>query len=291
MKLAAAPISWGVCEAPNWGHQLGPDRVFGEMAELGITATEFGPEGFLPTDPELKARRLAEFGLRAVGGFVPVVLHEPDVDPRPAVASALDGFVAAGAEVLILAAATGLSGYDERPELDSAGLETMCRRLDELAGLAAERGIVATLHPHMGTMVEGRDEVEAVLATSTIPLCLDTGHLLVGGTDPVALARSAGDRIAHVHLKDVDATLAAAVRSGERDYTESVRAGLFRPLGAGDVAIGELLRALTAAGYDGWYVLEQDVMLDSEPAVGAGPRDDVARSLRYLVDLAGAVTV
>lgn len=289
MKVAGAPISWGVCEAPDWGHQLRPERVFAEMAELGITATEFGPDGYLPAEPVERGWRLGAFGLRAVGGFVPVVLHDPGHDPRPALASLLDRFVAAGADVLILAAATGASGYDARPELDRDGLATLCANLDGIAELAASRGLRASVHPHVGTMIERRDEVEGVLAGSAIPLCLDTGHLLVGGTDPVELARTAGDRIGHVHLKDVDAGLAEQVRSGERAYTDAVRDGLFRPLGGGDVAIGELLKALTNVGYDGWYVLEQDVMLDAEPAPGAGPRRDVAVSLRYLSEVAETV--
>lgn len=282
MKIASAPISWGVCEVPGWGYQLGPDEVLSQMRELGIAATEFGPEGFLPPAPADKARTLAGFGLRAVGAFVPVVLHDAAHDPVPEVDAALDGLVAAEAEVLVLAAATGLTGYDERPELDDDSWAVLNRRLDELAARAAERNIVATLHPHVGTMVERRDEVDQVLAGSSIGLCLDTGHLLVGGTDPVELAEQVPDRIGHVHLKDVDAELAEEVRRGARTYTDAVRAGLFRPLGQGDVRITDLLACLGRAGYNGWYVLEQDVMLPGPPEPGADPRGDVEASLTYL---------
>ena len=89
------------------------------------------------------------------------------------------------------------------------------------------RGIRAVLHPHVGTMVEKKDEVNRVLDGSTIPLCLDTGHLLIGGTDPLELARAAADRIAHTHLKDVDADLAARVQSGELTYTQAVAQGMY----------------------------------------------------------------
>ena len=78
-RLAAAPISWGVCEVPGWGHQLPPDRVFGEMATLGFTATELGPIGYLPFEPAAIREALERHGLRLVGGFVPLVLHEPDL--------------------------------------------------------------------------------------------------------------------------------------------------------------------------------------------------------------------
>src|SRR6266536_886208 len=75
-KIAGAPISWGVCEVPGWGYQLSPARVLTEMAQVGLAATEFGPDGFLPADPAVMAEFLAARHLTAVGGFTPVVLHE-----------------------------------------------------------------------------------------------------------------------------------------------------------------------------------------------------------------------
>ncbi len=277
MRVAGAPISWGVCEVPGWGHQLDPDRVLAEMHEVGLTATELGPEGFLP-DP----KALVRHHLTAVGGFVPVVLHDPDHDPRPEVERALDGFAAAGATTLVLAAATGAEGYDVRSAIDASGWRSLLDNLDRLTALAAERGVLATLHPHVGTMVERPDEVERVLDGCEVALCLDTGHLLIGGTDPAVLASESSDRIAHAHLKDVDADLAAGVRSGARTYTEAVAQGMYRPLGQGDVDIAGIVAALTGAGYDGWYVLEQDTILTAEPPPGAGPVDDVRTSLAYL---------
>ena len=83
-RIAGAPISWGVCEVPGWRHQLSPQRVLTEMREVGLAATEVGPDGFLPADPARLAHTLAEHDLHAVGGFVPVVLHVPEHDPAPA---------------------------------------------------------------------------------------------------------------------------------------------------------------------------------------------------------------
>jgi inosose dehydratase len=284
-RVAAAPISWGVCEVPGWGYQLSADRVLREMAEVGVRATEFGPHGFLPDDPAHKAEALAAHGLRAVGGFVPVVLHEPAHDPVPEVDRQLDAFVAAGAGTLVLAAATGTDGYDERPVVDSAGWSTLVANLDRCAARAAERGVRATLHPHVGTIVEHSDEVRRVLDGSSIGLCLDTGHLMIGGTDPVTLAQEASARIEHTHLKDVDATWAAKVQAGDASYTEAVAGGMYRPLGHGDLDIAAIVRVLEAAGYDGWYVMEQDTMLADEPA-GGGSLSDVRASIAFLAGLA-----
>jgi len=123
-----------------------------------------------------------------------------------------------------------------------------------------------------------------VLDGSGISLCLDTGHLLIGGTDPAQLAREAPGRIVHAHLKDVDAGLAARVRAGGIGYAAAVAAGLYRPLGCGDADIAGTVGALEAAGYQGWYVLEQDTVLTGEQS-SATALADVTTSLRYLASL------
>ena len=93
-------------------------------------------------------------------------------------------------------------------------------------------------------------------------------------------------RIAHAHLKDVDAGLAARVQSGELTYTEAVAQGMYRPLGAGDVDIAGIVSTLRDNGFDGWFVLEQDTILDGEPA-DEGPIRDVLASVTYLRGVAG----
>jgi len=280
-RIAGAPISWGVCEVPGWGYQLEPSTVLAEMRQIGLSATEFGPDGFLPATPEGKAKTLSDHGLHGLGGFTPVVLYRPDVDPAPVVNQVLDGFEAVGAKVLVLSADSGMVGYDARPDLDNVGWATLLANLDRLAELAAARGVKAVLHPHVGTMIEKPDEVQRVLENSSISLCLDTGHLLIGGTDPAVLTRQAPERIAHTHLKDVDASLAKRVQAGELTYTEAVREGMYRILGQGDVDIAGVIRELESHGYDGWYVLEQDTILQDKPT-GAGPVDAVEASADYV---------
>ncbi|MDF3338032.1 sugar phosphate isomerase/epimerase [Mycolicibacterium septicum] len=281
IKIAGAPISWGVCEVPGWGHQLDPERVLTEMRNTGLTATELGPEGFLPADTAELQSVLTRHGLACVGGFVPVVLHNADHDPADDLAGPLDSLVAAGAGVVVLAAATGSDGYDSRPVLDDDQWATLLSNLDRLSSIVAARGLLAVLHPHVGTMVETRDDVDRVLAGSAIPLCLDTGHLLIGGTDPLELAKAVPHRIAHTHLKDVDAALAAKVQSGAVSYTDAVKAGMYTPLGTGDVDIAGIVSVLRDNGFDGWFVMEQDTILDDAPA-GDGPVADVRTSVAYL---------
>jgi inosose dehydratase len=289
-RIAGAPISWGVCEVPGWGFQLDPGTVLAQMREVGMVATEFGPDGFLPDAPADKASTLAEAGLRAVGQFVPVVLHDAGHDPLPEVETAMEGLVAARASTVVIAAATGVEGYDARPELSDAQWDTLLVNLDLITAAAEARGLVATLHPHVGTIVESGVEAERVLAGSRIGLCLDTRHLLIGGGDPVELARTSPQRIAHVHLKDVRLDLAKTVQSGERTYTDAVAAGMYVPLGAGDVDIAAIVGSLEDAGYAGWYVLEQDTVLTDAPSrTGVDPPLDVRASLEHLRTIAEQV--
>ncbi len=280
-RIAGAPISWGVCEVPGWGYQLTPDRVLTEMRDVGLVATELGPEGFLPAEPGAMADTLSRHDLHAVGGFTPLLLHRPDHDPVPEVATLLKAYGATGSDTLVLSAITGLEGYDERPELDETGWTTLLSNLDRLGALAAEHDVRAVLHPHVGTMIQNGSEVQRVLAGSEISLCLDTGHLLIGGTDPAELTRQAPDRIAHTHMKDVDSGLARQVQDGRRTYTEAVREGMYRPLGSGDVDFEAIIQHLRRQGYQGWYVLEQDTILTEEPR-GEGPLADVRTSVDYL---------
>ncbi|MCP2280762.1 TIM barrel protein [Nocardia amikacinitolerans] len=284
LRIAAAPISWGVCEVPGWGHVLEAGTVLAEMARLGITATELGPPGYLPDDPAVLRALLDRFGIRAVGGFLALPLHRAPEDALAAAQRAAALFAATGAEVLVLAAATGLDGYDARPELDVTEWRTLLDTAAAARDLAAAHGLRTVLHPHVGTHVETEAEVERFLADSDLDLCLDTGHLLIGGTDPVDLARRHPHRIGHVHLKDVRAEIAAEVHGGAIEYSEAVRRGLYAPLGRGDIDIAALVRAVREAGYRGWYVIEQDTALRPTDPVTSASRD-AQHSLRYLAEL------
>jgi len=290
-RVAAAPISWGVCEVPGWGHVLGVDQVLGEMAALGLHSTELGPPGFLPDDPQALRGLLAQHRLGLVGGFLAVVLHDEALLAATLAQAdrAAAQLAAGGAGLLVLAAATGSDGYDERPRLDDAQWATLVASADAVRDVAARHGLATVLHPHVGTHVEQREEVERFLADSDLGLCLDTGHLLIGGADPLDIVRRHAARIAHVHLKDVDAAVAARVRAGEITYQQGVQAGLYVPLGQGDVPVAEIVRTLEAAGYRGWYVLEQDTALPLPDGVDAGdggrPLRDTAASLSHLATI------
>jgi inosose dehydratase len=281
-RVAGAPISWGVCEVPGWGYQMEADKVLDEAASLGLTALEAGPDGFLPGEPQEMANLLSEHGLELVGGFVPAVLHRQEAreSELASVERQAKLFAAAGAGVLVIAAATGEEGYEESGSLEDDEWDELFATLAMVEEIGAKHGLSVVLHPHYGTEIESPEHVRRFLEGCDAALCLDTGHSMVGGGDPVALAESAAARIRHVHLKDVDRDLAERVISGTLPYEQAVRDGLYRPLGDGDVDVRRVLEVLDGAGYDGWYVLEQDIMLSADP--GYGPAAEVGRSLAYM---------
>jgi inosose dehydratase len=284
VKLAAAPISWGICEVPGWGEMLPPGRVLDEMAALGFTATELGAPGFLPDDPASLHAVLEPRGLSLAGAFVPLVLHDQDNENETirTATRAADLLADAGGDVFVTAAITDEAWSPRRP-LEDDEWKHLAVMLERVMELTADRGLQHVVHPHVGTVVQNADEVERLVELSPVAWCLDTGHLCVGGVDPVEFARRYADRIGHVHLKDVKESVAGRVRSGELDLMAAVQRGLFQPLGRGDVAIDEVVTHLEDEGYRGWYVLEQDTAIaGAAPSPGTGPMLSVAESLEYL---------
>ena len=285
-KLAGAPITWGVSEVPGWGRQLDRERVLSEIARAGFRATELGPPGFLPADPAGVRSCLSAHGLELVGGFVSAILHRAELQDAElaAVDASARTLAGAGAGVLILAAGAGTEGYESSVRLDDSEWDALRRGISRADEIGRTRGLVVALHPHYGTLIENEEQIERILASTGVSLCLDTGHLTVAGVDPLRIARVADGRVAHVHLKDVDAGTAARLRAGELGYRDAVRAGLYRPLGDGDVDLEPVLRRLDATGYSGWYVVEEDAVIDAAREESV-PLDHAIRSLCYLEEV------
>lgn len=283
-RIAGAPVSWGVIEIPDWGYQMPADRVLAEASSLGLSAVEAGPEGLLPSDPSEVSDLLARYDLKLVGGFVPAVLHEPGVreEQLDLVEKRARFFAAAGADVVVLAVMSGSDDFGPFVEIGDEAWKRLFESLEMVEEVCGRHGIAVSLHHHYGTVIEGDDQLKRFLEGSEMGLCLDTGHLAIGGSDPVEIADIAGPRVNHVHLKDVDLEVARRLAARELTFKEAARKNAFRPLGEGDVDIGGVLDRLEGAGYSGWYVLEQDSVVEAEPPEGVGPVEEVRKSLGFL---------
>jgi inosose dehydratase len=290
-RVAGAPITWGVDGSPGWGHLMDPDRVLSEMVEVGLKATELGPDGYLGATTTDVVSRLERHGLELVGGFVPVVLHdegriEGELEYFERAATTL---ASGGARMAVLGAGSGLAGYDREVHLAEDMWNSLLGNLERLATIAGRCGVTVAVHPHWGMAVQGQRDVERLLDGSDVGFCLDTGHLALAEVDIASFIARAGSRIHHVHLKDLDQAFARRVRGGEIGFRQAVIDGMFKALGEGGVDIAGIVLDLESSGFQGWYVLEQDVSLEADPAPGAGPVESAHVSFEFLRKLAHRV--
>jgi inosose dehydratase len=268
--------------------QLPPRRVLGEMRDLGITATELGALGWLPTDADELRSLLDEFGLSLVGGFVPLVLHRADAREQLVAdaTTAARTLAAGGARHFVTAVVSSHAAW-ERPVLDAAEWSSLFDSLALVDEICGDHGLSQVVHPHVDTLIESSGEFERFLDHSGVGFCLDTGHLFIGGVDTVVVAGKYFDRIGLVHVKDVRGDVAQLLLNDELTLMGATQAGLFPAAGAGDAPIAATIQVLEDQGFSGWYVLEQDVALtDGEPPAGEGPVVGVRSSIDYLRSLA-----
>lgn len=285
--FANAPLSYGAFEATvGRGYPLpSPQEVLAAMTGAGYAGTELGPPGYLGDAEEL-GERLQHAGLELVGGFVPLELSDRDPDLAP-LESTLAMFEAAGARTAkpVLADTgsperrvnPGRAASDPSLGADDATWRRLVDGLRRAEEAARERGFEPTFHHHGGSFVESPAEIERLLESSDVGLLLDTGHLALGGGDPVAGLRDWGERVNHVHLKDVRE---AALREGG-DMLATWRRGTFCELGEGDLPLEAFLAELGEQRYEGWVVIEQDRVLKGEGDFRAAAEAQV-RNLRWL---------
>ncbi len=271
IKLASAPGSWGI-EPPAHDGYPPWTRVLDEMAAAGYDGTELGPPGYLPSGQELR-EALRSRGLQMPAGYLMEPLSSAaELDRILDVArSTCATLAAAGAQTLILidgltpgrSATAGRS--EDAARLTAEDWSQLVRASEAVCGVAREHGLRVAFHPHAGTHVEFEDEVERMmddLPAESAGLCIDTGHSLFAGIDPVALLRRHASRLVHVHLKDLDLDVLERCRREALSFEQSVAAGVFTPLGAGSIDLAAFARALHEAGYDGWATFEQDRVVD-----------------------------
>src|SRR5215212_3603591 len=264
IELAGGPVSWGV-DFAGAPHNPPYTEVLSGIRAAGLRWTELGPPGYLPADA---SSALSANGLRSVGTFVFEHLHEPAARDTALAAAerALAAVAEAGGSLLVVidrpgarARTAGRSAVAER--LDRDGWRGLVQITRAIAFRAGERGVRAVFHPHAGSYVEFADEVDRLLDSvppDELGLCVDTGHALFAGENPTATLARYGDRVGHLHLKDVDATVRERVVAERIGFWSAIALGIFCPIGDGMLDLDRLRRALGAAGYAGFATIEQD---------------------------------
>lgn len=292
MRIATAPVNWNNPDVPEYRAWLPYRQMMDEFVEAGYDATEWGPG--MPEDPaeldvELRAR-----GLSMVGAFVGLGFRDGDRhDAEMAKAMAIvERLHATGGKLLIAAEAgddrrRGEAGHvDEARGLTDEQWRNLATGLHDLADRIAPLGMRVVFHNHVGTYVETAGETARLLDDTDparVGWCLDTGHLAYGGGDNLAMLERYGDRVAHIHLKDVDGEVLKRAKAEGWSFAQALKTYIFPALGEGIARVPEMVAALRAHGYDDWFVLEQDT-------TPGDPMATARRNREYLEALlAGAV--
>ncbi|HEX6034914.1 MAG TPA: sugar phosphate isomerase/epimerase [Anaerolineales bacterium] len=296
IKIANAPCSWGALEFDLAGKAPGYVQVLNEIVETGYAGTELGDWGFMPTDPQKLKEEIHGRNLTLLGAFVPVALkkpeaHQPGIDVAVRTAR-LMAAVEGELPFIILADENG--SIPERTK--NAGRVTLEMGLSEAEwqifaegaqkvaeAVRKETGLRTAFHHHCAGYVETPAEVEKLMALtdpSLLGLVFDCGHYRFGGGDPLAGLKKYGKRVWHFHFKDYEPNVGKKACEEGWDYFQSVSAGVFCELGKGDVDFPALLAELRQIGYDGWGVVEQDVL----PGMGK-PKESAKRNREYIRSL------
>ena len=274
IRIAGAPVSFGVFElAPEDGAVLpGPDQISQALHEAGYTGIDLGPVGFLGRGDQLR-QRLVRHELSLAGGWVDLPFHDGDAFAAslPTLADALDAFeeaavVASDLRPLPTLAASSTEARRAQPgggpglSLDDAGWDDFAANVMRAAELVRERGLEPTFHHHACTLVETPEEIDEFLRRTDVGLTLDTGHLILGGGDPLTGLRRWADRINHLHLKDARVDILESILRAGGGMREVWSGGAFVALGEGDLALDAVMTELLDRDFDGWLVIEQDVI-------------------------------
>ncbi len=283
MRIATAPVSWGIWEMTIDRPDLIPPQTYLEtIVDMGYTATETGPPGYFAPSAAEAAERAGRAGVELIATFLPLRLDDPAgfEEDLAALDRTVEVLEATGGGVVLLADMetpdrARAAGSEER-RLETGWnddvLDRAAERLQRATDIVRARGLDAALHPHAATHIESESETDRMLGRTDIGLCVDTGHTIVGGGDPVALARRYAARLLHVHLKDVDGALLGRLSRGEVDMDEAWPLGIFCEFGTGVVPISEFLALPEVRSLDGYGVIEQDrvaVTIDDMPQVRA----------------------
>lgn len=272
--VAGAPVSFGVFEmTPEGAETITADDMIEVLAGADYAGIDLGPVGFLGRESDL-TRRLGRHGFELAGGWVQLPFADDDAFEAslPILDDALRVFsdaAEAGPTRLPLptladdgsAARRAAPGRGaEVDPLADAAWDRLLANTERAAARVRKAGLEPTFHHHAGTFIESPDEVDRFLAHVDVDLTLDTGHLFIAGGDPVDAVHRWGDRINHLHLKDVDLAELRRVLVAGGGMPDVWSSGAFVALGRGDIDLAAVMDAMDARGYDGWVVVEQDVL-------------------------------
>jgi inosose dehydratase len=291
ISVANAPVSWGIYEFTDIAPKYPYTQVLDEIAETGYTGLELGPWGYLPTEPDVLRSELEKRHLQLLSSFVPVKLADPAAHPAGEEHALKVGrlLAALGAKVIVLADDNGTvsdlvarAGQRTGSILDADQWDVFAQGVNRIARrIHDELGLRVVFHHHCGGYVETAEEVRQLFSradTDLVGLCLDTGHWHYAGGNALDAIQEYGERVRYLHFKDCDPNIRAIAIKEKLNYFEAVQAGVFCELGKGQVNFPSIIADMNALSYDGWAIVEQDILVDDL----AAPRQAARASREYL---------
>ena len=265
IRLGMSPISWTNDDLPQLGGDTSLEVCLRETRQAGFTGTEIG--GKFPKQAEALSTVLNNHGLSLVSGWYSGTLIHNDVASEIAqITPQLSLFKEVGASVIVYGETyKTIQNKQSRPlstrlKLAEFDVVEYGRKLTLLAKHCAEQGVPLTFHHHMGTAVESEDEINSLMANTgeVVGLLLDTGHLLFGGGNISSVISNHGNRINHVHTKDIRRAVMNSINIQEVSFLDSVLEGIFTVPGDGMINYDDVMHQLYKVGYEGWIIIEAE---------------------------------
>lgn len=287
IRIGANPIGWSNDDMREIGGATPLEVCLAEAKEAGFEGMELGHK--FPREPEALKAALAPFGMACISGWYSAELLKRDAAAElAALRPHLDLLKAMGSNVLVFAeTSNAIHGNRDlplsaRPVLAPSAWAQFGARMTAVADETLKQGVRLVYHHHMGTIVQSRDDIDALMAATgpSVGLLLDTGHATWAGTDPAGLARDYRSRIFHVHTKDVRPDVRARSDKEDWSFLDSVLAGVYTVPGDGMVDFATVFKALP--GYDGWVVVEAEQDPEKAPPLAYAKKGyaEVVRALR-----------
>ena len=265
VKIGISPIAWQNDDMPDMTAGYTMEQALRESRDIGYTGVERGQR--MPHDTNGLRAYLDANDIALCGGWCSGnTLVNDFATETAAIRQQVDQFVALNAPCIVYAECSNtVQGnmavpVNSRPKLTRAEVLAYAAKLSDVAKWSADRGMPMAYHHHMGSIIESQDDVNWLMEGSTpdLHLCFDTGHLLFGGGDVLATLNRWGDRVHHVHFKDIRPAVVADVRANNRSFLDAVIAGAFTVPGDGCIDFQAMANALKAMDYAGWIVVEAE---------------------------------
>ena len=288
IQIGISPIAWQNDDLPDLTAAYSMEQALEESREIGYTGVERGQR--MPKDTDGLKAYLDKYDIALCGGWCSGATLVNDFDDEvAAIMAQVEQFKALNAPCIVYAECSNTIQGDQsvavndRPTLSRDDIRSYAVKLSEVAKWSTDQGMPVAYHHHMGSIIESEDDVNWLMEYSdpnALKLCFDTGHLLFGGGDVLATLDRWGDRVHHVHFKDIRPDVVKSIRENRGSFLDAVIAGAFTVPGDGCIDFHAVGKALKGMDYSGWIVVEAE----QDPAK-APPKEYSQMGYDHIIDV------